>query len=100
MISLSGQPRAPVQRLCDAIELAFLDDPFVRFIVVLDPVLTVVACGRQELLDRIDAVRAAATEGSGRKTHRLADLEFVILHRSLRYWLRPTGKRSMPRKPL
>lgn len=74
-ISLSQAPR-----LCNAIELAFLNDSLVRFIGILYPVLTVIAFGWQELRNLINAVRAPATEGSGHKAHRLTDFEFMSAH--------------------
>ena len=82
MISPSRQPSASVPRLCNAIQLAFLDDSLVRFIGIFNPVLTVIAFGWQELRDLINAVRAAATEGSGHKAHRLTDFEFMLVHRT------------------
>jgi hypothetical protein len=71
------------QRLCNAIQLAFLNDSLVRFIGIFNPVLAVVAFGWQELRNLINAVRAPATEGSGDKTHRLTDFEFMSVHEAL-----------------
>lgn len=48
-----------------------------RFSGIFDAVLIVIAFRRQELRDLIDAACAAATEGAGRKAHRLTDFEFV-----------------------
>jgi len=67
------------------IQLAFLDDPFVWFIGIFNPILVVIALGWQELRDLINAVRTAATEGSGRKADRLTDFEFVLVHRTLHH---------------
>src|SRR6516165_7749071 len=85
MMSPSRQPRAAVPRSRNAIQLAFLDDPFVRIIGIFNPVLVVVALGWQELRDLINAVRTAATEGSGRKADRLTDFEFVLVHRTVHH---------------
>ena len=49
-----------------------------RFIGIFDPVLVVIAFGRQELRNLINAVGTAASEGSGRKADRLTDFEFVL----------------------
>src|SRR6516164_7217011 len=73
MISPSRQPSAAVPRSRNAIHLAFLDDPLVRFIGIFNPVLVVIAFGWQELRDLINAVR---------KADRLTDL-FVLVHRAL-----------------
>jgi hypothetical protein len=62
--------------------LAFLDDAFVRFVGILNPVLTIIVFGRQEMGDFIDSVWTTAAEGAGREAHRLADFEFVILHKA------------------
>jgi hypothetical protein len=56
----------------------------VWFGCALYPVLIVIAFRRQELHDLIDAVRATATKRSRRKTHRLADFEFVLVHKTSR----------------
>src|SRR5215467_16054556 len=66
-------------------QLAFLDDSLVRLIGIFDPVLTVIAFGRQELRNLINAVRAAATEGAGHKAHRLTDFEFMLAHSALHH---------------
>jgi hypothetical protein len=58
-------------------------------------VLVVVALGRQKLDHLVDATCATATEGSGTKTHRLADFEFVILHRALHYAPPVDGTRQL-----
>ena len=68
--------------LDDALKLAFLNDSLVRFIGILNPVLVVIAFGWQKLRHPIDAVRAAATEGSGRKAYRLTDFVLVFVHRA------------------
>src|SRR6516164_437807 len=85
MISPSRQPSAAVPRSRNAIHLAFLDDPLVRFIGIFNPILVVIAFGRQELRDLINTVRTAATEGSGRKDDRLTDFEFVLVHRTVHH---------------
>ena len=77
-MSPSRQPRAAVPRSRNAIQLAFFDDPLVRFTGIFDPVLVVIAFGWQELRNLINTVRTAATEGSGRKDDRLTDFEFVL----------------------
>jgi hypothetical protein len=61
-------------------QLAFLDHSLVRFIDIFDAVLIVIAFRRQEVRDRVDAVRAAATERAGRKAHRLTDFESMFVH--------------------
>src|SRR3974390_3341273 len=85
MISPSRQPSAAVPRSPNAIQLAFLDDPLVRFIGIFNPVRVVIALGWQELRDLINAVCTAATEGTGRKADRLTDFEFVLVHRTLHH---------------
>jgi len=80
MILPSRQPSAAIPRSRNAIQLAFLDHPLVRFIGIFNPVLVVIAFGRQELRDFVNAVRTAATERSGRKADRLTDFEFVLVH--------------------
>jgi hypothetical protein len=82
MISLPRQPSAAALRSFDTKQLAFLDDPLVRFAGIFNPVLTIVAFGRQELRDLINAVRTATTEGARDKAHRLADFEFVLGQKS------------------
>lgn len=78
-----------------AAELTFLDDPLVRFAGALDPVLIVIAFGRQQLCDLILAVAAATAERPGGVTHTLADLEFIlthgVLHRVERYRAPPSS---------
>src|SRR6516165_4064301 len=81
-MSPSLRRSAKVPPLDDAMKLAFLNDSLVRFISILNPVLVVIALGWQKLRDRIDAVRAAATKGSGRKAYRLTDFVFVFVHRA------------------
>jgi hypothetical protein len=77
MISPSRQPS---QFRGDAIrvQLAFLGAVFVRFVGILYPVMTIILFGWQEMHDFIDFVRATAAEGTGRKAHRLTNLEFVL----------------------
>jgi hypothetical protein len=55
----------------------------VRFIDIFYPVLIVITFWRQELRNRVNLIRTAATEGSGRETHRLTDFEFVHGHKAL-----------------
>src|SRR5262249_12917488 len=83
MISPSRQRSGAVPRLCNTTQLTFLDDSFVRFIGIFNPILTVIALGRQELRHLINAILAAVTEGSGNKAHRLTDFEFMLVHRAL-----------------
>ena len=85
MISTSRQPSAAVPRSSNAIQLAFLDDPLVRFIGIFNPVLVVIAFGWQELRDFISAARTATTERSGRKADRLTDFEFVLVHSTVHH---------------
>jgi len=66
-----------------AIELAFLDNTFVRLAGALDAILAIVAFGREQLYDLEDAAHAAATIRTGREMNRLADLEFVFAQRAL-----------------
>jgi hypothetical protein len=74
-----------ISQLCNAIQLAFLDYPLVRFAGIFNPILAVIAFGWQELRDPINVVRAAATEGSGHKAHRLTDFEFMLRHGALHH---------------
>jgi hypothetical protein len=82
---LRGQKAEADSRSCNATEIAFLDNPFVRFIRTFYSVLVVIALGWQEPHDFIDIVCAASAERSGRKTHRLTDFELMVLHRALHY---------------
>jgi hypothetical protein len=66
-----------------AVELALLDDAFVRLAGALDAVLAIVAFGREQLHDFEDAAHAAATIRTGREMDRLTDLEFVFAQRAL-----------------
>lgn len=70
---------------CNTTQIAFLDDPFVWFIRVFYLVLVIVALGGQELNDLIDTVCAPSAERSRRKTHRLTDLELMVLHNALHH---------------
>jgi hypothetical protein len=81
MILLSLQIAQP-SGLRNPTQLTFPDDPLVWFGCAFDPILIVITFGRQELDDLIDTVRAAATKRSRRKTHRLADFEFVLVHKT------------------
>jgi hypothetical protein len=83
MISLSRQTSAAVPRLCNAIQLAFLDDPLVRFIGIFNTVLTVVAFEWQELRDLINRSRTGATERSRHKADGLTHSEFMLGHGAL-----------------
>jgi hypothetical protein len=65
-----------------AVELAFLGDAFVRLAGALDAVLAVVALGREELCDLVDA--AASAVRPRRVKDGLADLELVIAQVILR----------------
>src|SRR6516165_1205229 len=85
MMSPSRQSSGAVRRSPNAIQLAFFDDPLVRFIGIFNPVLVVIAFGWQEMRDLINAVGTATTEGSGRKADRLTDFEFVLVHRTLHH---------------
>ena len=69
--------------LRNVIQLAFLYDPLVRFIGALNPILIVIACGRQKLRDPVDALYTAAAEWRGRKAYRLTDFKFVLAHRAV-----------------
>ena len=55
----------------------------------------VIAIGRQEQRDLVDAACTAAAEWRGRKAHRLTDSEFALLHRTVhhaqRHWHRVCG---------
>jgi hypothetical protein len=62
--------------------LAFLDDAFVRFVGILNPILTIIVFGWQQMGDFIDFVWTTSAEGAGREAHRLADFEFVVLHKA------------------
>jgi hypothetical protein len=74
---------AKVPRSYNAVELTFLDNPFVRLGGIFYPVLIIIAFGWQEVRDGVDAIRATATERAGRKAHRLTDFEFVLGHAGL-----------------
>jgi len=71
--------------LRNVIQLAFLYDPLVRFIGALNPILIVIACGRQKLRDPVDALYTAAAEWRGRKAYRLTDFKFVLAHRAVHH---------------
>jgi hypothetical protein len=67
-----------------AVELTFLDDALMRLVGTLDAILMVVALGRKQMRDFVDAAGRAATERPGGVKNALADLELVIAHVSLR----------------
>ena len=54
-----------------------------RFTRALNPLLMVIAISRRQLRALVDAIRAAAAKGSGCKTYRLTDFEFVVSHKTL-----------------
>jgi hypothetical protein len=81
-IRLPARNAKKFRRLCNAIQLAFLHYPLVRFTRALNPILKIIAFRRQQLHDLIDTVGATTAEGSRHETYRLADFEFVILHRA------------------
>jgi hypothetical protein len=70
------------QRLCNAIQLAFLNDSLVRFIGIFNPVLIVIAFGWQELRNLIKTV-APRDRRILQKAHRLTDFEFMPVHEAL-----------------
>ena len=55
------------------------------FVDIFNPALVVIALGWRELRDLINAVRTAATKGSGRKAERLTDFEFVLVHSTVHH---------------
>jgi len=67
------------------IQLAFFGDPLVRFIRTLDPILIVIAFGRQEMRDLVVADCTAAVVPRGRKPYRLTDFEFALVHRTVHH---------------
>jgi len=69
-----------VTALSDAIKLAFFGHPLVRLRGTFNLILEVVAFGRQQLRDLIDAAGAARAEQSRRVIYRLANLELVAGH--------------------
>ncbi len=74
-----------------AIQLVFLHYSLVRLAGVSDPILEIVAFGRQELSDRIEASGFL----TAKITYELADLKFVITHASVSPFLR-SPPRSRP----
>src|SRR5262249_25895633 len=74
------QPSIEVTALSDAIKLAFFGHPLVRLRGTFDLVLEVIAFGRQQLRDLIDAARTARAEQPRRVIYRLANLELVAGH--------------------
>jgi hypothetical protein len=79
----SVQPSAPVLQSWNTTKLAFFGDTLVRFIGALYSILVVLALERQKLCHLKDAICAATIERPRGEAHRLAYLEFVILHRAL-----------------
>src|SRR5947207_1089364 len=62
-----------------AVELAFFDHPLVRLVGAFDSVLVVIALGRQELCDLVDATHSAMSE-TPNVFHHLANFEFMFTH--------------------
>src|SRR5262249_9499453 len=85
MISPSQQPRAAGPQLFNGIQLAFFYESLIGFIGIFNSVLPVLAFRVEELRGLINSRRAATTEGSGHKAHRLTDFEFMLVHRALRH---------------
>src|SRR5215468_8827977 len=77
--------------LSDAIQLTFFGHPLMRLRGTFNLVLEVVAFGRQQLCDLIDAARTARAKQPRRVIYRLADLELVASHGNLLF-----GDRSDP----
>ena len=67
-----------------ALEFALLDDPFMRLVGALDAILTIIALGRKQLCDLVDAACRAAAIDPRSVEHALADLELVIAQVILR----------------
>ena len=61
-----------------ALEFAFLDDPLMRLVGALDAILTIIAFGRKQLCDLVDAACRATAIGPRSVEHALADLELVL----------------------
>jgi hypothetical protein len=64
---------------CGVIELAFLSDPFIRLVGTFDPILELVALGRQQLCYLIGTLRTASTK-MGNVTDRLSNFESMTPH--------------------
>jgi len=82
-----GRDTSRPQRLhksSNAAQLTFLDDPLMRFFRALYSILIIVAFGRQKLRHLVDAAPATPAKRSRGEIYRLADLEFMVLHRALR----------------
>jgi hypothetical protein len=67
---LPSVERARILPVMQRDQAGFPYDSLVRFTRALNPVLIVIAFRRQQLRDLVDAIRAAAAKGSGRKTYR------------------------------
>src|SRR5262245_54334274 len=82
---LPEQPQAMRGRdLQIALEFAFLDDSLMRLVGALDAILTIIAFGRKQLCDLVDAACRATGIDPGSVEHALADLELVIAQVILR----------------
>ena len=82
---LPEQPQAMRGRdLQIALEFAFLDDPLMRLVGALDAILTIIAFGRKQLCDLVDAACRATVIDPGSVEHALADLELVVAQVILR----------------
>src|SRR5258707_15376534 len=77
-----------------AVELALLDDPFVRLVGALDAILTVVPLRRQQLRDFVDGARLATAVRARGVKHALSNLELVIAQITLH-----VGNRRAVRRP-
>ncbi len=90
---LPEQPQAMRGRdLQIALEFAFLDDPLMRLVGALDAILTIIAFGRKQLCDFVDAACRATAIDPRSVEHALADLELVIAQ----VILRPEDKTYSP----
>jgi hypothetical protein len=67
-----------------ALEFAFLDDLLMRLVGALDAILTIIAFGRKQLCDLVDAACRATAIDPRSVEHALADLELVTAQVILR----------------
>lgn len=69
--------QSPVARLVLDLELALFGHALKRFARIFDPVLVIVAIGRQQLDDFVGPTGARTTDGARRVKHCLTDSELV-----------------------
>ena len=87
----AGPPCAAANGLQITLEFAFLDHSLVRLVKALDAILTIIAFGRKQLCDLVDAACRAGAMDTRAVKHALSDPELMIAQVILRRKLRGSG---------